>query len=119
MNIEKIPEKVIIKELANEYQPSEFPHRKVVMAIAERVEKSSMANAFHTDQQTLCMGCHHNSPKSLEPPKCASCHGKSNDIASGKPHLKGAYHGQCITCHQKMEVKQVLATDCIKCHKQK
>jgi hypothetical protein len=116
---EKIPETVIIKELANEYMPSEFPHKKVVMAIAQRVEKSSMAKAFHKDQQTLCMGCHHNSPKSLEPPKCASCHGKNTDIANGKPHLKGAYHNQCITCHEKMEVKQVLPTDCIKCHKQK
>ncbi len=119
VKIENIPEKVTIKGLANEYKPSEFPHQKVVMAIASRVEKSSMAKAFHKDQQTLCMGCHHNSPKSLEPPKCASCHGKNTDLASGKPHLKGAYHGQCITCHQKMEVKQVLATDCIKCHEQK
>ena len=113
---DKIPEKVIIGELASEYQPSEFPHRKVVMAIAKRVEKSSMAKVFHKDQQTLCMGCHHNSPKSFEPPKCASCHGKNSDITNGKPHLKGAYHGQCITCHQKMEIKQVLPTDCNKCH---
>ncbi len=116
---DKIPKTVVIKELADKYMPSEFPHKKVVMAIAERVEKSSMANAFHRDQQALCMGCHHNSPKSLEPPKCSSCHGKNSDIANGKPHLKGAYHGQCISCHQKMGVKQVLPTDCIKCHKQK
>ena len=115
---DKIPEKVIIGELSNEYKPSEFPHRKVIMAIAKRVEKSSMAKVFHKDQQTLCMGCHHNSPKSIEPPKCASCHGKNSDITNGRPHLKGAYHGQCITCHQKMEVKQVLPTDCNKCHEQ-
>ncbi|MCK5097434.1 MAG: cytochrome c3 family protein [Desulfobacteraceae bacterium] len=113
---DKIPEKVIIGELANEYKPSEFPHRKVVKAIAKRVEKSSMAKVFHENQQTLCMGCHHNSPKSIEPPKCVSCHGKKSNIINGKPHLKGAYHRQCITCHQKMDVKQVLPTDCNKCH---
>ncbi|MCK5310935.1 MAG: cytochrome c3 family protein [Desulfobacteraceae bacterium] len=115
---EKIPEKVIINELTNEYKPSEFPHRKVIKAISKRVEKNNMAKVFHKDQQTLCIGCHHNSPKSLEPPKCASCHGKDTDIINGKPHLKGAYHGQCITCHQKMEVTQVLPTDCNKCHEQ-
>ena len=113
---EKIPEKVIIGDLANEYKPSEFPHRKVIKAISKRIDKNNMAKVFHKDQQTLCMGCHHNSPKSLEPPKCASCHGKDTDINNGKPHLKGAYHGQCITCHQKMDVKEVLPTDCNKCH---
>ncbi|MCP4020221.1 MAG: cytochrome c3 family protein, partial [Desulfobacteraceae bacterium] len=64
-------------------------------------------------------GCHHNSPASLTPPKCSSCHGKSSDLKADKPGLKGAYHGQCITCHQKMEVKTVLPTDCTKCHEKK
>lgn len=115
----KIPEKVMIDGLTDEFKPSSFPHRKVVQAIANRVEKSSMAKSFHMDQQTLCMGCHHNSPKSLEPPKCGSCHGKKTDIINSKPSLKGAYHGQCITCHQKMEVKSVMPTDCNKCHEKK
>jgi class III cytochrome C family protein len=117
--VEKIPEKVIIDELSDEYKPSEFPHLKVINAINKRIDNNDMAKVFHKDQQTLCMGCHHNSPKSLEPPKCASCHGKEADITKGKPHLKGAYHGQCITCHQKMDVKQALPTDCIKCHAKK
>ena len=116
---DQIPETVVIGELANEYKPSEFPHRKVVQAIAKRMEKSELANTFHKDQLTTCTGCHHNSPKSLEPPKCASCHGKTTELDSGKPHLKGAYHGQCITCHEQMEVKEVLGTDCIKCHEKK
>ncbi len=117
--IDKIPETVVIDDLADEYKASEFPHRKVVLAIAERAEKSELANVFHKSQETLCMGCHHNSPQSLTPPKCASCHGKTTDLASGKPHLKGAFHGQCISCHQKMAVETVAATDCIKCHEKK
>src|SRR3989339_139749 len=116
---DKIPEIVTIDVLANEYKPSAFPHRKVVQAIFERVEKSGMAKVFHQDQAGLCMGCHHNSPKSLEPPKCASCHSKNGPDQDGRPGVKGAYHGQCITCHQKMKVEAVAATDCVKCHEKK
>lgn len=121
--VDKIPETVKIDVLASEYKPSIFPHRKVVQAIMKRVEKSQMANTFHTDQAGLCMGCHHNSPKTLEPPKCASCHSKNGPApgsdSDDRPGLKGAYHGQCITCHQKMKVSAVAATDCAKCHEEK
>ncbi|MBU1343961.1 MAG: cytochrome c family protein [Proteobacteria bacterium] len=116
---DKIPENIVINVLSSEYKPSSFPHRKMVQAISKRVEGSRMAKAFHTDEAGLCMGCHHNSPKTLEPPKCASCHSKSGPALDGRPGLKGAYHGQCITCHQKMKVEAVAATDCAKCHEEK
>ncbi len=119
LSLDKIPETVLIKTIEDEYKPSEFPHRMVVRAIFERAGENSMAKAFHKDELTLCMGCHHNSPATLTPPKCASCHGKTPDLTTGKPGLKGAYHGQCITCHQQMEVKSVLPTDCNKCHEKK
>ncbi len=117
--IDKIPETVTIDSLAKEYKPSQFPHRKMVAAIADRVETSDLAKTFHQGQETLCLGCHHNSPPSTEPPKCGSCHGKKTDIENGRPHLKGAYHGQCISCHEKMQVKTILATECVKCHEKK
>jgi hypothetical protein len=116
---DKIPETVVIDDLANEYKASEFPHGKVVRAIMERADKSPLARTFHRDQAGLCMGCHHNSPKSLEPPKCASCHSKNGPGPDGRPGLKGAFHGQCITCHQDMKVTSVQATDCVKCHQLK
>ncbi len=116
---DKIPETIAIEVLSKEYMPSKFPHRKIVQAIFQRVEKSEMAKVFHTDQASMCVGCHHNSPKSLEPPKCASCHSKNGPGQDGRPGLKGAYHGQCITCHQKMKVEAVAATDCVKCHEKK
>ncbi|MBU0971343.1 MAG: cytochrome c family protein [Proteobacteria bacterium] len=119
VDLDNIPETISIKTIADEYKPSQFPHRMVVQAIFERAGQSSMAKAFHGNELTLCMGCHHNSPATLTPPKCASCHGETPDLDSGKPGLKGAYHGQCITCHQKMEVKSVVPTDCIKCHELK
>ncbi len=116
---DKIPETVTIKILADEYKPSEFPHGLMVRTIFEQAGQNTMAKAFHGTELNLCTGCHHNSPASLTPPRCASCHGKTPDLSTGKPGLKGAYHGQCITCHQKMEVKSVLPTDCIKCHEKK
>lgn len=120
---DSIPETIVIDVLSKDYQPSRFPHRKMVQAISERVEESQMARVFHTDQAGLCAGCHHNSPNTLEPPKCGSCHSKNGpdtEIRSdGRPGLKGAYHGQCITCHQKMEITSVAATDCAKCHEEK
>jgi len=119
---DKIPETVVIEDLSAEYEPSIFPHGKVVRAILKKAEDSSLARTFHRNQAGLCMGCHHNSPSSLEPPKCGSCHDKNGPATgsdSAKPGLKGAFHGQCITCHQEMKVTQVLATDCVKCHELK
>lgn len=116
---DKIPEKVTIGHIVDKYEASEFPHAKIIKAIEKRVAKSDMAKVFHKDALTLCMGCHHNSPVTEKPQKCGTCHGKRDAVeGDGRPDLKGAYHGQCITCHQKMKVETVVATDCNKCHKE-
>jgi hypothetical protein len=117
--LDQVPDIVTIGVLSNEYQPSRFPHRLVVEAVFEKADQNEMARAFHGQELTLCTGCHHNSPATLNPPKCASCHGIAPDLAADKPGLLGAYHGQCITCHQEMAVTSVPATDCIKCHEKK
>ena len=83
-----------------------------------------MAMRFHRNELTLCQGCHHNTPATLTPPKCAACHSDTREIVTrvagdGRPGLKGAYHGQCIGCHQKMGIKEPAATDCIRCHKER
>jgi hypothetical protein len=87
------------------------------------VEDSGLANAFHQNQQTLCMGCHHNSPASLTPPACAACHAVQVEgvpaPVTGVPDLKTAYHSQCMGCHQKMEIASVPSTDCQICHEKK
>jgi hypothetical protein len=126
-----IPEKVVIKALADEYQPSELPHRKIVLTLARAVKDSPLAGAFHADPTTLCQGCHHNSPPSVKPPRCASCHGKPF-TDGGRPGLKAAYHNQCMGCHTAMGIDQPAAanslgldkptpaaTDCTGCHKKK
>ena len=119
VSMEQVPDIVTIGVIADQYQPSRFPHRMVVEAVFKKATDSEMARAFHGRELTLCAGCHHNSPPSMTPPRCASCHGISPDPATGKPGLMGAYHGQCISCHQEMAVASVLPTDCIKCHEKK
>jgi hypothetical protein len=117
---EQIPDKVVIDGLSDAYEGVNFPHRRIFRAIEQRIADNRMAGYFHDQQTTLCMGCHHNSPPSLQPPKCASCHGEAfKHVQDGRPGLIGAYHGQCISCHQEMKIKEPAATDCSKCHKPK
>lgn len=117
---ELIPEKVTIKAMVDKYEGALFPHRKIIHKLASGIKENKMADFFHRGKTTLCMGCHHNSPASTHPPKCASCHGKPFKTAQdGRPGLKGAYHGQCITCHQVMKIEKPAATDCTKCHKKR
>jgi hypothetical protein len=83
------------------------------------LEGDRLASAFHTDPATLCSGCHHNSPPSMNPPKCGSCHGTTTDPKSpGRITLKAAYHLQCMGCHERMKVEFVVKTDCTGCHEQ-
>ena len=49
------------------------------------------------------------------PPPCASCHGDDNAAISDRPSLKVAYHRQCVSCHQRLELK-VGCTDCHQVH---
>jgi len=113
-----IPENVTIDIMADLYEGATFPHRKIVQALSSRIQENELAIHFHGESKTMCTGCHHYSPPSLTPPKCASCHGISPvPEHDGRPGLKGAYHGQCIGCHQEMGIEKPAATDCISCHK--
>ena len=117
---DQIPEKLVIEIMTDQYEGAQFPHRQIFRALESRTADHKMTGHFHDQQTTLCMGCHHHSPATLQPPKCASCHGEAfRGLQDGRPGLMGAYHGQCITCHQKMEIKDPAATDCGKCHKEK
>ncbi|MDA3896643.1 MAG: hypothetical protein PF482_10910, partial [Desulfobacteraceae bacterium] len=111
-----IPENVTINIMKDQYEGATFPHRKIVQALYAGIQKNKLAVHFHRDAQTMCTGCHHNSPASVMPPKCASCHGILPE-QDGRPGLKGAYHAQCIGCHQEMGIEKPVATDCISCHK--
>jgi hypothetical protein len=115
---EDIPEKVVIKNLSKQYEAVDLPHRKIVNALAANIKDSKLAAYFHTEQGTLCQGCHHNSPVSKKPPACANCHGEQLDPQNPlKPGIMGAYHLQCMGCHKAMGIEKL--AECTDCHKKK
>lgn len=117
LNINEIPEIVEIGVLAKEYEPSKFPHRKIVQKIYDGMKDDAMAAYFHSSPNSMCSGCHHNSPASANPPKCVSCHGiGGSPMNEAKPDLKTAYHQQCIGCHTEMGLEKPAATACADCH---
>jgi hypothetical protein len=122
VDLSRVPEKVVINHLdyeGDEWKASEMPHRKIFAKIVELTKDDKLANHYHQSELALCQGCHHYTEIGYKQPSCASCHGKPFDERTpGRPGLKGAFHIQCIDCHQAMEVKPK-ATECEGCHKPK
>ncbi len=119
--VKDIPEMAVIKDLANQYKPSEFTHRKQVLALLKGMQGNTLAEYFHRDQGTMCQGCHHYSPAAKEPPRCVNCHRGDSLQAreANRPALLAAFHGQCMSCHQDMKLEKPAATACTECHKEK
>lgn len=118
---DRIPEELEIDVMVDEYQAAQMPHRKIVNTLVDKIGDNSLAAVFHKEAQTLCSGCHHNSPPGLNPPKCTSCHTAAAKAPPGsdRPGLKAAYHGQCIECHKQMGLEEPAATDCKACHEER
>jgi hypothetical protein len=116
-----IPETVVIKELADQYKPAEFTHRKHVQALMKGMQGNPLAEYFHRDPGTMCQGCHHNSPPAKNPPACVSCHSdKSKQVRDeNRPALLAALHRQCMSCHKDMGLVKPAATACTECHQEK
>ncbi len=114
----KIPYKVLIDGLSDQYEGNLFVHARHYSSLLKRIGDDKLAAAFHTDPYTLCAACHHNSPPSPTPPKCVSCHSPTIDPENPeRPALKAAYHLQCMTCHEAMDVPRPQNTSCTTCHK--
>lgn len=119
-SIEDIPETVKIDAIVDKYEAVILPHRKIVLKMVKDNKDSKLAAYFHRDKETICQSCHHNSPASLKPPGCASCHGKPFDEKDlYRPGLKAAYHMQCMECHKAMGVQNPISTNCTACHKER
>jgi len=117
---DEIPEKVTIGILSDLYEPVALPHRKIVRTLLSNIRGDKLADYFHREKGTVCQGCHHNSPASMKPPRCAGCHGQPFDRSNAsRPGLKGAYHQQCMGCHQKLKLAKPAATACTECHQEK
>ncbi len=115
-----VPEEVTIKSLSKAYEPVVLPHGKIVSALENGIENNKLATYFHTEQGTLCQGCHHNSPMTKTPPRCVSCHGEPfQESTLSRPGLMVAYHQQCMGCHDRMGIEKPASRDCVGCHKEK
>lgn len=112
--LSQIPDIVKIDRLADEFQGSLFPHRKIVTTLVKGADKSRLAGGFHREPTTVCQGCHHNQPATDKPSSCVTCHKSETDTKTGKPGLKGAYHIQCMSCHDLMNIEKNGCTDCHK-----
>jgi hypothetical protein len=110
----EVPEMVTMGVLAEKYAPVSMPHRRHLERLMEVIDESRIARHFHGHEDVVCQGCHHHSPIGRKPPLCESCHGEpfeEHDLM--KPGLYGAYHRQCIGCHQSMnEAGPVACTEC-------
>jgi DnaJ-class molecular chaperone len=113
---------VTIKVIENQYEPATFPHLKIIERLVGISNESKMATSFHRNMQTICRGCHHQSmaeaeAKDTKPPYCRNCHSITFDTKNmNRPRLLAVYHRQCLTCHEKMDIK---GRGCPDCHKEK
>ncbi|MBN1347009.1 MAG: hypothetical protein JXQ73_30240 [Phycisphaerae bacterium] len=105
------------------YGPVAFSHSKHVAALRKHMKEDQshrLAARFHHAQPVLCTACHHHSPEAradAKPPRCTTCHGTSFDLEHlERPTTPGAYHQQCIGCHERMDArkdgKRLVCTDC-------
>jgi hypothetical protein len=116
---EKVPEKVNIKVLEKEFKPAEMPHQKIIKSLTAISNDNSLARFFHAAKdETLCYGCHHNTPQvaARKFPGCEACHSRPfSREEPGRPGLMAAFHQQCAGCHKAMGQKPQ-SLDCKKCH---
>jgi len=102
----KLPSVLEINALENKYFPVQFPHEDHIKKLTDISQKDKLANYFHCNQMTICMGCHHHSAlypaKSV--PSCRLCHAINAPENENLPALQGAFHRQCIACHKEMKV---------------
>jgi octaheme c-type cytochrome (tetrathionate reductase family) len=63
-----------------------------------------------------CSACHDDMAEN-PPQRCGHCHGLPNEPdAPARIGLKGAYHRQCIGCHERQLQPASAPTDCAACH---
>jgi hypothetical protein len=123
LDTEKVKKEVTVKILEREYEPSKFPHLKIIERLVKASNDSKLGSYFHRKLETLCDGCHHQSRAEAEmeknsPPYCRNCHSVSFDAQNrNRPKLIAAYHGQCISCHDHMKLEK--ARKCEECHEKR
>jgi hypothetical protein len=114
----EIPDSVVISVLSKDYEPAVMPHGRIVNKLREYIKDSKVATHFHGREDVMCEGCHHNGSIGDRPALCENCHGRPFDKAHlYRPGLYGAYHRQCLGCHESMGLQK--PSDCAGCHRKK
>jgi hypothetical protein len=101
-----LPDTLEINTLENKYLPVQFPHNNHIKKLTEISQKNKLADYFHCNQMSICMGCHHQSalyPEKGVPP-CNTCHAINVQKKERVPALQAAFHRQCIACHKEMKI---------------
>jgi hypothetical protein len=97
-------------------KPEKGPEVFVLNALEKIYEPVTFSHGMHTLVADDCVTCHHHSD-SGETPACKECHGAPFDPKNlNMPGLKGAYHLQCMGCHQQTDSGP---TGCTECHGKK
>lgn len=119
------PDVVELDSLANLYEPVSFDH-----AMHVELTDSDCAECHHHTTGTqptdpVCLKCHRDS-REAEVVACRDCHAEKRFSAEyltkieadaqlyheEKPGLKGAYHQNCLECHERVGAP----TGCQDCH---
>jgi hypothetical protein len=98
-DLDKGPNEILLNELENEYDPVIFKHRR---------------HATMSGMSGECADCHHFS-EGGRIGSCKDCHPLTEVTDMKQPSLKGAYHRQCMKCHQEWSG----VTSCEMCHTKK
>jgi len=121
VDLQTLPETVMIDALSDQYEGVSLPHREIVASLLAGIKDSGLAATFHQGENRICQSCHHNSPGVTDPPPgCISCHGPQERARNnGISEMKAAYHQQCFDCHKAMDISRPDSTDCVACHAEK
>jgi octaheme c-type cytochrome (tetrathionate reductase family) len=123
----------VLKAKADDYEPVGFAHRihdeltegdcGVCHHRYSRDEKDRVGEdikALHAAMEIKlggpCSSCHDDMAQN-PPQSCFRCHGLPNESDSpSRIGLKGAYHRQCIGCHERQLKPAPAPTECASCH---
>jgi len=106
----------VAQEARIEKKPEKGPEVTILNTLEKLYERVTFSHDIHTLLAEDCGTCHHHSEPG-QTPACKECHGAPFDPKNlNMPGLKGAYHLQCMGCHQEMESGP---TGCNECHAKK
>lgn len=110
----KLVQKASIKLIKK--KPKKGPEVLTLNTLEKIYEPVTFSHGMHTLITDDCAICHHHSEPG-QTPACKECHDAPFDPKNlNMPGLKGAYHLQCMGCHQEMESG---STGCNECHAKK